>query len=164
MFRLAPLVICTPSPFKRLAGNSGAAPLFFPRAAKLNYIARLRPTLTQQNDKYFFFEPAREVLYLVIRKKSKREREREKYNRTQSHNPYTRANMRGLRSQDGADRRGRRPLRGGRLVAGRGNARPIAAGAVLALGNLAVHGGDVAAAARPRGLAARPALHLVAHG
>ena len=49
------------------------------------------------------------------------------------------------------------------LVAGGGDARPVAAGAVLALGDLPVHGGDVAAAPRPRGLAARAALHLVAH-
>jgi hypothetical protein len=76
-------------------------------------------------------------------------------------------------SQDGADGGGRRPLRCGsgggvarrrrRLVAGGGDPRPAAAGAVLALGDLAVHGRDVAAAPGPRGLAARPALHLVAH-
>lgn len=72
---------------------------------------------------------------------------------------------RGRASQDGAS--GRRTLRCGgvarrrRLVA---DARPVPAGAVLALGDLAVHGGDVPAAAGPRGLAARPALHLVAHG
>ena len=53
---------------------------------------------------------------------------------------------------------------GGLLVDGRGDAGPVPAGAVLALGDLRVHGRDVAAAPGPRGLAARPALHLVAHG
>ena len=53
---------------------------------------------------------------------------------------------------------------GGLLVDGRGDAGPVPAGAVLALGDLRVHGRDVAAAPRPRGLAAGAALHLVAHG
>ena len=53
---------------------------------------------------------------------------------------------------------------GGLLVDGRGDAGPVPAGAVLALGDLRVHGRDVAAAPGPRGLAAGPALYLVAHG
>jgi hypothetical protein len=77
------------------------------------------------------------------------------------------------KSHDGAEA-GRRGLAGGvgggggGLVGGGGgglvgDARPGAAGAVLAVGDLAVHGRHVAAAPGPRGLAARPALHLVAH-
>lgn len=69
------------------------------------------------------------------------------------------------KSEDGADA-GRRGLAGG--VGGGagglvGDARPGAAGAVLAVGDLAVHRRHVAAAPCPRRLAARLALHLPAH-